>query len=110
MSEHPSTTPARRRAVSKLKKSLWQRAKARTGAIIVAGAVFLGTVAADVLKDEIKTGIEKWLEGHGPKIVQKADAVVSKELPPNVATSFHEAVKTFVDKSPNRESLEPPPP
>jgi hypothetical protein len=101
--------PARRDSISKLKKSLWQRAKKRMTTIIVSGALFVGSMAGEVFKDEIKSGIEKWLENNEQKIVQEIDGVVAAELPPAVAKKFHEAVKQYIDKSPEKVSLEPPP-
>jgi hypothetical protein len=77
--------------------------------IIVAGASFLGNLTGDVFKDEIKEGIESWLKDTGPKIVQKVDSVVAKELPAGVANSFHNAVKNYIDNSPEKTELKPPP-
>jgi hypothetical protein len=91
-----------------LKESLLKRARKKLVAIIVAGGVFLGTVTADVFKDEIKEGIEKWLEHEGPTIVQKADTVVSRKLPRSIANSFHEAVKHYIDSSPDKTLVVPP--
>jgi hypothetical protein len=104
----PQRPPQKRSAVRKLKKSVWSRTEKGLLTIIVAGASFLGNLTGDVFKDEIKEGIESWLKDNGPKIVQKVDSVVAKELPAGVANSFHNAVKNYIDNSPEKTELKPP--
>lgn len=110
VNEKPPSDPAKCQAVSKLKKSLWQRAKKKVVAIVVSGVIFIGTVTGDIFKDVVKDEIEKWLESKGPQIAQTVDTVVAKELPPSVAKSFHEAVEHYIDNSDKKTFLEPPPP
>jgi hypothetical protein len=105
----PGRPPQKRRAVRKLKKSLLSRSKKGLITIILAGSTYLGSLTGDVFKDEIKEGVERWLKDHGPKIVQKTDLVVAKELPHSVADSFHKAVKNYIDSSPEKTELKAPP-
>jgi len=105
----PGRPPQKRRAVRNLKKSLWGRTKKRLITIIVFGGTYLGGLTGEVFKDEIKGGIEDWLKDNRPKIVQKVDSVVAKELPAGVADSFHRAVKDYIDRSPDKSKLKPPP-
>jgi hypothetical protein len=104
----PGRPPQKRRAVRKLKKSLWSLAGKKLGAIILFGVTCLGTVALDIFEHEIEKEGENWLNNHGPEILRKADSVVTKELPPSAAKSFHEAVKEYIDKSPEKTELKPP--
>jgi hypothetical protein len=104
----PQRPPQKRRAVQKLKKSIWRRAGMGLVTIILAGTSFLGNVTADVFHDEIKGGIEKVLKDHGPEIVRKADSVAAKELPADVANSIHKAVKDYIDNSPSKTEQPPP--
>jgi hypothetical protein len=97
-------TPRRQQAVSKLNQSLSERAKKKLGAIVIAGAVFLGTAVTDVIKDEIETLIKE----QAPKVVRKMDAVVGQELPPELAAKFHRAVSGYIEKSPAKEELPVP--
>jgi len=96
--------PRRRKAVEKLKKSLWSRSKKKIVTIIVAGAVYLGTLSGDIVKDAIKDKAEEWLKNNGPQIAQKADDLVVEELPPAIANQFHRAVKGYIDSSPKKTS------
>jgi hypothetical protein len=105
----PGRTPQKRRAVGRLKKSLWGRTKKRLITIIVFGGTYLGSLTGEVFRDEIKGGIEDWLNDNRPKIVQKVDSVVAKELPAGVADSFHRAVKDYIDRSPDKSKLKPTP-
>jgi hypothetical protein len=105
----PGRPPQKRRAVRKLKKSLWSRAGKKLVTIILAGTTAVGGLAVDIFRDEIKGGIEDWLKDNRPKIVQKVDSVVAKELPAGVADSFHRAVKDYIDRSPDKTKLKPPP-
>jgi hypothetical protein len=104
----PGRPPQKRRAVRNLKKSLWGRTKKKLITIIVFGGTYLGGLTGEVFKDEIKGGIEDWLKDNRPKIIQKVDSVVAKELPAGVADSFHRAVKDYIDRSPDKSKLKPP--
>ena len=73
------------------------------------GTSFLAGLSKDVFKDAVKNEVEKWLKDNGPKIVRKADVVVAKRLPHSVADSFHKAVKNYIDSSPEKTELKPPP-
>jgi len=110
LTDKPPKHPARRRAVKKLKQSLWRRAGKKLKAAVVVGILFVGSAIGGALKDEMKGAIEKWLEQEGPSIVQGLDTVVAKELPPTVAANFHKAVKEYIETSNDKSRLEPPPP
>jgi hypothetical protein len=64
-------TPKRRQATSKLNQSLWSGVKKKTVAIIVLGAVLLGDVSKDVIKDEIEALIKEQGPGSVPNSVEK---------------------------------------
>jgi hypothetical protein len=58
----PRRPPQKRRAVQKLKKSLWGRTKKKLLSIVLVGGTCLGSLTVEVFKDEIKEGIEDCLK------------------------------------------------
>jgi hypothetical protein len=107
-SKEPPKEPKKRRAVKRLQESLWKRAKRKTITIVLAGSAFLGGLAGDIAKDAVKEKVEDWLKNNGPKIVQTTDDVIAAKLPPLAAKRFHDLVKGYVEKSPNKAPLPPP--
>jgi hypothetical protein len=109
LSDEPAADLPKRRAVRRLKKSLWGRARKKMIAIVLFGGTFLGSLTGEIFKDEVKGEVEGWLKDNGPKIARKADVIAAKELSPSVANGFHKAVKNYIDRSPDKIELKPPP-
>jgi hypothetical protein len=109
LSEKPPKNPKRRRAVKELKGSLLRRAQKKLRTAVLLGVVLLGGVLGDVFKDALKDEIETLAREHGPKVAQELDQWVARELPSDVAAKIHALVREYVERSPNKLELPPPP-
>jgi hypothetical protein len=52
--------------------------------------------------------LDAWIDKNGPVMVQKADELAAKKLPPAAAEGFHYIVKDYIEKSDQKKSSEPP--
>jgi hypothetical protein len=109
LSKKPPKNLKRQRSVKKLNASLLRRAQKRLGTAVLAGVVFLGSTLGGVIKDVVKDEIKILARERGPKVAQKVDTVVAKELPPGVAAKFHRVVREYIERSPDKLELPPPP-
>jgi len=101
--------PEKAAAVKKVKQSFWSLSKKKVVGFVLFGTTFLGSAVMDLGKDKTKDLIEKELREQGPKVVRMVDGIAASALPAPAAKKFHEAVRSIVDKSPERTSVEPPP-
>lgn len=104
-----SHTDAQRTSVRKLKKSLLARMKKGLAAITF-GSVLLfgGHLVLDATKDAVKDVLKDAIKPEITMAIQKTDTFITKELPPAEATRFHNAVKHFIDTSPDKSNLAQP--
>ena len=109
LSKIPPKNVKKQRAVKRLKASILRRTMKKVGTVILAGVVFMGGVLGGVAKDAVKNEIEALAREEGPKVTQKVDEWVAKELPPDVAARFHGLVREYIEKSPDKSELPPPP-
>jgi hypothetical protein len=107
--DSPDSTPEERRAVKKVKQSLRARLKKKLSAITIGSVLlFAGGMVWDAGKDAVKDVLKDAIKVEATKSVRKVDIFIAKELPPAQAQRFHNAVKNFIDSSPDKESDEPP--
>jgi hypothetical protein len=107
--DSPNSTPEERRAVKKVKQSLWARLKKGISAITVGSVLLLaGNLAVDASKDAVKDLLKDTIKVEIKNSVRNVDTFVLKELPPAEAQRFHKVVQNFIDSSPDKTSPAPP--
>lgn len=107
----PDSTPQERRAVKKVKQSLRARLKKlkkKISAITIGSVLlFAGHQALEAGQDAAKDVLKDVMKGEAKTLVQKVDTFIAKELPPAEAHRFHNAVKNFIDDSPDKAPAKP---
>lgn len=109
LSKTPPKNVKKQRAVKKLKTSILRRTMKKVKTVVLVGVIFMGGVLTDVGKDAVKNEIETLAREQGPKVTQKVDEWVAKELPPDVAARFHGLVREYIERSHDKSEVPPPP-